>query len=67
MCKGANDQGVDEMADLVVVMGVLAFFAISVLYVGGCERIIGSEEPTSAPGTSDVPGEERASTAGAAR
>ena len=31
------------MADLVVVIGVLAFFAISALLVIGCDRIIGPD------------------------
>lgn len=32
------------MADLVVVVGVLAFFAISALFVHACDRIIGPDE-----------------------
>jgi hypothetical protein len=31
------------MADLVVVVGVVAFFVIAVLYVAGCDKIIGSD------------------------
>ena len=31
------------MADLVVVFGVLAFVAICVAYVAGCDRIIGPD------------------------
>jgi hypothetical protein len=31
------------MADLVVVVGVLAFFALSVALVWGCDRIIGPD------------------------
>jgi hypothetical protein len=38
------------MADLVVVVGVLAFFAICALYVAACDRIIG---PDPAPATAD--------------
>jgi hypothetical protein len=31
------------MADLVVIVGVLAFFAICVAFVSGCDRIIGPD------------------------
>ena len=40
------------MADLVLVLIVLAFFGLCVLYVRGCERIIRSDdigEPTAEP------------------
>lgn len=36
------------MADLVVIVGVVAFFAISALYVAACDRIIGPDEPDDA-------------------
>ena len=35
------------MADLVVIVGALAFFAISAWYVAGCDRIIGREDGLS--------------------
>lgn len=34
------------MADLIYVLIVVAFFAVSVLYVRGCERIVRSSEGT---------------------
>jgi hypothetical protein len=36
------------MADLVVVVGVVAFFAICTLFVMACDRIIGPD-PTNVP------------------
>jgi hypothetical protein len=44
------------MADLVVVLGVLAFFGICVLFVRACDAIIGPD-PTDAPAESDAPAE----------
>ena len=32
------------MADLVVIVGVVAFFAICTAYIVGCDRVIGSDE-----------------------
>ena len=32
------------MADLVVVVGVVAFFAVAALFVAACDRIIGPDE-----------------------
>ena len=32
------------MADLIVIIGVLAFFAIAALFVVACDRIIGPDE-----------------------
>lgn len=32
------------IADLVVILGVVAFFAISALYVKGLDRIVGSDD-----------------------
>ena len=32
------------MADLLVILAVLAFFALCVLLIRGCDRIIGSDE-----------------------
>jgi hypothetical protein len=32
------------MADLVVVIGVLAFFALAALFVAGCDRILGPDD-----------------------
>lgn len=37
------------MADVVYVLLALALFATSAYYVGGCERIIGSEDAAAAP------------------
>ncbi len=37
------------MADLVVIVGVVAFFAIAVAYVAGCDRIIGPETASDDP------------------
>jgi hypothetical protein len=39
------------MADLVVIVGVAAFFAIAAWYVAGCDRIIGRDDDVSAPAT----------------
>ena len=36
------------MADLVVVVGVLAFFGIAWAFVKGCDRIIGPDDPSVA-------------------
>ena len=36
------------MADLVVVIGTLAFFAIAALFVMGCDRIIGPDPSVDA-------------------
>lgn len=33
------------MADLVVVLGIVVFFAIAALFVAGGDRIIGPDEP----------------------
>jgi len=35
------------MADLVVIVGVLVFFALCTAYVAGCERIVGVEDTAS--------------------
>jgi hypothetical protein len=40
------------MADLVVVIGTLAFFAIAALFIMGCDRIIGPD-----PSPADVGGD----------
>lgn len=40
------------MADLIAVLGVLVFFAIAVLFVAACDRIIGPD-PTPAPVSGD--------------
>jgi hypothetical protein len=40
----ARDRKRRLMADLVVVVGVLAFFAIAALFVVACDRIIGTDE-----------------------
>ena len=47
-----------HMADLLVVVTILAFFALCVAFVYGCDRIIGSDEDadivdSSAPSESD--------------
>ena len=44
------------MADLVVVAGVIAFFALCALYVVACDRIIG---PDPAPGSLSGSGDEQ--------
>ena len=38
------------MGDLIFVVVVLAFFALSVAYVKGCERIVGRDTGAEAPG-----------------
>ena len=43
------------MADLVVVFGVLAFFAISALLVIGCDRIIGPDTDARASYDRHIP------------
>jgi hypothetical protein len=54
------------MADLVVVVGVLAFFAIAALFVAACDRIVGSDEEAEVALTPDAAREEVAAmTAGA--
>jgi hypothetical protein len=47
------------MADLVVIVGVVVFFAICVWFVWACDRIIGPDpdpqaEPTDAGGTKEA-------------
>jgi hypothetical protein len=37
------------MADLVVIVGVIAFFAVCVWFVWACDRIIGRDEDFVAP------------------
>ena len=37
------------MADLVLVALIVAFTALCVAYISWCDRIIGPDEPTSAP------------------
>lgn len=46
------------MADLWVVVAVVAFFAVCVAFVRGCDRIIGPDEAESFDETSaELPGE----------
>jgi hypothetical protein len=44
------------MADLVVVVGVLAFFGLCVLFVRACDSIIGPD-PTDSPTDNDTTAE----------
>ena len=46
------------MADLVVVVGVLAFFAISALFVAGLDRLVGRDDDVMGEGESDDAGRE---------
>jgi hypothetical protein len=54
------------MADLVVVVGVLAFFAVSVLYVAGLDRLVGRDD-AEVLGADDAAREEIAAMTEAAR
>ena len=47
------------MADLVVIVGVVAFFAICVWFVWACDRIIGPD-PDEQPAPSEVSGPQEA-------
>ncbi len=42
------------MADLVVIVGVVAFVAICVAYVVGCDRIIGPDTTVEEPEVGDA-------------
>jgi hypothetical protein len=42
------------MGDLIFVVVVVAFFALSVAYVKGCERIVGRDTGTELPGDADA-------------
>jgi hypothetical protein len=57
------------MADVVVALGVLAFFAVSMLYVIGLDRIVGRNDDVfiTAPVSEDAPREEVEAITGAAR
>jgi hypothetical protein len=46
------------MADLVVIVGVVAFFALSALYVAGLDRLVGPDDDAATPGTEAVVAEE---------
>jgi hypothetical protein len=48
------------MGDLTFVGLVLAFFALSVAYVKGCERIVGRDTGAELPGDGDGDGASRA-------
>jgi hypothetical protein len=48
------------MGDLIFVGLVLAFFALSVAYVKGCERIVGRDTGAELPGDGDGDGASRA-------
>jgi hypothetical protein len=41
------------MGDVIFVVMVLAFFALSVAYVKGCERIVGRDTGAELPGDAD--------------
>jgi len=41
------------MLDVVYVIGTIAFFAVMVAFVAGCERIIGTHEEDCTPGGLD--------------
>jgi hypothetical protein len=57
------------MADVVVALGVLAFFAISMLYVIGLDRIVGRNDDDfiTAPARDDAARDETEAMTGAAR
>ena len=40
-CHGTKEP---ELADLVVIVGVIAFFVICVLYVAGLDRLVGPDD-----------------------
>ena len=42
------------MGDLIFVVVVVAFFALSVAYVKGCERIVGRDTGAELPGDADA-------------
>jgi hypothetical protein len=42
------------MGDLIFVVVVVAFFALSVAYVKGCERIVGRDTAAELPGEADA-------------
>ena len=42
------------MGDLLFVVVVVAFFALSVAYVNGCERIVGRDTGAELPGDGDT-------------
>ena len=43
------------MADLFVILFVIGFFALCVLYVRGCDRIVGSDRDALPAGEQDEP------------
>lgn len=43
------------MQDVLYVVGTIAFFAVMVAFVAGCERIIGTREDDCTPGGLDEP------------
>ena len=57
------------MGDLIFVVVVVAFFALSVAYVKGCERIVGRDTGAELPGVAEEDDAARAleSTSGRAR
>lgn len=49
------------MSDVIFVAVVIAFFAVAVAYVKGCERIVGPDDVVRVPsddGSSDEPADE---------
>jgi hypothetical protein len=46
----------DVMGDLIFVAVVVAFFALTVAYVRGCERIVGRETGTESSAGADAEG-----------
>jgi hypothetical protein len=46
------------VSDLIFVAAVIAFFAVAVSYVGGCERIIGDGEVVRVTEVNDTDGDE---------
>ncbi len=38
------------MQDILYVAGTIGFFALMALFVAGCERIIGADDPVAVPG-----------------
>ena len=48
------------MGDLIFVAVVVAFFAVTVAYVRGCERIVGRDEAAGTPGSVDAEADDAA-------
>jgi hypothetical protein len=57
---GVDTTSEAAMADLVVVLGVLAFFGLSVLFVMGLDRLVGPDDDVAAASPSDDAGRDDA-------